>query len=97
MQWATTYGRAALLRHLLAEMDVLPPPLLTDLQGSSPRHLCWDVPLLSLAAHSGDEAIMRLLLACARHLPDVDLAAPLRLSYNQRVFSLLADEASRGL
>ena len=98
VQWAATHGRAALLGRLLAEMDVLPPPLLQDLQGSSPRHQGWGVPsLLSRAALSGDEAIMRLLLAHARQLPDVDIATPLRFSSNQRVFRLLADESSRRL
>ena len=95
VQWAATHGRAALLGRLLAEMDVLPPPLLQDLQGSSPRHQRWGVPsLLSRAALSGDEAIMRLLLAHARQLPGVDLATPLRFCSNQRMFRLLADEAS---
>lgn len=53
--------------------------------------------LLSRAALSSDEAIMRLLLARARRLPDVDLATPLGFCYNQCVFRLLADEASRRL
>ena len=98
VQWATTHGRAALLGRLLAEMDVMSPTLLNDLQGSSNRHLRWRVPsLLSRAAISGDEATVRLLLARARHLPDVDLATPLSFCSNQRVFRLLADEASRHL
>ena len=39
--------------------------------------------LLSRAALSSDEAIMRLLLARARRLPDVDLATPFGFCYNQ--------------
>ena len=99
VQWATTHRRKALLERLLGDMDVLPPPLLRDLQGSSPLRIGrWEAPaLLTRAALSGDEDVMCLLLARARNIPDVDVATPLKHCANERIFRLLADEGSRRL
>ena len=98
VHWAATRGREDLLARLLAEQDVLPPPLLRDLQGTRPCHHYWGEPsLLTCASLGGNEAIVRLFLARARHLPGVDLSTPLSVCSNQRVFNLLANEASRRL
>ena len=97
VQWATTHSRADLVERLLAEMDVPPLPLVLGLKGSS-RKPSWECPsLITRAALSGNEDIMRLLLAQARDLSNVDVTTVLKYCRKERIFRLLADECSRPL
>lgn len=98
LQWAARCGHAALLGRLLTDMDALQPPLVNGPQGCFRRHNCWGEPSLLLwAALSGDDDTMRLVLARSRHVPGIEFSTPHRHCSNERVFRLLADEASRRL